>query len=628
VEEVASFLQDGARLLTLTGPGGSGKTRLAIAAAAELVSNFKNGVFWVGLAPLRDPAFVSETVAQAVGAKDGLGDHIGEREMLLLLDNFEQVVEAAPELTSLLEGCPNLRLLVTSRELLGVKGEVEYQVPTLAEPEAVELFCTRSRLAPEESIAELCRRLDSLPLAVELAAARTSVLSPTQILARLSKRLDLLKGGRGVEARHQTLRATIEWSYDLLSKEEKTLFARISVFAGGCTLDAAEAVCDADLDVLQSVVDKSLLRHTDERFWMLETIREYAAERLEQSGEAEELGRRHAEHFLALAEEAEPSILGVSPQEWLDRLERDDDNLRAALDRFETSGEIQVAMHLGGTIWEFWCLRGHFQEGWRRLEHLLGMDGRPTKARAKALTGATHLAPGAGVDQATQRLRAEQALALHRELGDPWSIAFAEHEFALALAMAGEFATARPLVEDSVRRLREVDDEHRALQATRVLAWCHLELGDLERAKALYEELLEGARAAGDEQMEARALATLSQFATDEGRNQDAFDLMREAYRLDREFGDSFEIANDLVYVARAVAFADRAVAAARLVSLYEAMCEELAILHASWVVKIREDAMSRARARLDEAEFTEAWEQGRTLTADEAIALALDPLD
>jgi predicted ATPase len=628
VEEVASFLQDGARLLTLTGPGGSGKTRLAIAAAAELVSNFKNGVFWVGLAPLRDPAFVSETVAQAVGAKDGLGDHIGEREMLLLLDNFEQVVEAAPELTSLLEGCPNLRLLVTSRELLGVKGEVEYQVPTLAEPEAVELFCTRSRLAPEESIAELCRRLDSLPLAVELAAARTSVLSPAQILARLSKRLDLLKGGRGVEARHQTLRATIEWSYDLLSKEEKTLFARISVFVGGCTLDAAEAVCDADLDVLQSVVDKSLLRHTDERFWMLETIREYAAERLEQSGEAEELGRRHAEHFLALAEEAEPSILGVSPQEWLDRLERDDDNLRAALDRFETSGEIQVAMHLGGTIWEFWCLRGHFQEGWRRLEHLLGMDGRPTKARAKALTGATHLAPGAGVDQATQRLRAEQALALHRELGDPWSIAFAEHEFALALAMAGEFATARPLVEDSVRRLREVDDEHRALQATRVLAWCHLELGDLERAKALYEELLEGARAAGDEQMEARALATLSQFATDEGRNQDAFDLMSEAYRLDREFGDSFEIANDLVYVARAVAFADRAVAAARLVSLYEAMCEELAILHMSWVVKIREDAMSRARARLDEAEFTEAWEQGRTLTADEAIALALDPLD
>ena len=269
VAEVVELLQDGARLVTLSGPGGSGKTRLAVESAAELVPEFRNGVFWVGLAALRDPALVAETVAQTLGAKDGLAEHIGERELLLLLDNFEQVVEAAPVLGSLVESCPNLRLLVTSRELLRIRGEVDYPVPPLAGSEAVELFCTRSRLEPSEEIAELCARLDDLPLAVELAAARASVLSPRQILERLSQRLDLLRGGRDADARQRTLRATIEWSYELLTEEEKRLFAALSVFAGGCTLEAAESVCDADLDALQSLVEKSLLRHTDERFWML-----------------------------------------------------------------------------------------------------------------------------------------------------------------------------------------------------------------------------------------------------------------------------------------------------------------------------------------------------------------------
>jgi hypothetical protein len=231
VSEVVELLQDGARLVTLSGPGGSGKTRLAIESAAELVPEFRNGVFWIGLAALRNSALVAETVAQTLGAKDGLAEHIGERELLLLVDNFEQVVEAASELGSLLESCPNLRLLVTSRELLRIRGEVEYSVPPLAQPEAVELFCARSQLQRSDDIAELCRRLDNLPLAVELAAARTSVLSPAQILERLSQRLDLLKGGRDSESRQQTLRATVEWSHDLLSADEQRLFARLSVFA-------------------------------------------------------------------------------------------------------------------------------------------------------------------------------------------------------------------------------------------------------------------------------------------------------------------------------------------------------------------------------------------------------------
>ncbi|MGH3136204.1 MAG: ATP-binding protein, partial [Gaiellaceae bacterium] len=235
--EVLERIEAGTRLLTLTGPGGTGKTRLALEAAATLVPAYTAGVFWVGLASLRDPALVSETIAQTLGAKDGLAEHIAERELLLLIDNLEQVIEAAPELSALLAACPNLALLVTSRELLRVSGEVEYAVPPLAEPEAVSLFCARSGLSPTEEISELCARLDSLPLAVELAAARTKALSPSQILERLSSRLDLLKGGRDADPRQQTLRATIEWSYELLTPEEQNLFARLSVFAGGCTLE-------------------------------------------------------------------------------------------------------------------------------------------------------------------------------------------------------------------------------------------------------------------------------------------------------------------------------------------------------------------------------------------------------
>ena len=249
----------GARLVTVTGPGGSGKTRLAIEAAATLVPSYKAGVFWVGLATLRDPALVSETIAQTLGAKDGLAEHIGERELLLLLDNLEQVIEAAPQLSALLSACPNLNVLVTSRELLRVQGEVEYEAPPLASPEAVALFCERSRLEPSEEIAEVCIRLDELPLAVELAAARAKALSPKQILERLSQRLDLLEGGRDADPRQQTLRATIDWSYDLLSEEEQRVLRALSVFAG-CTLDAAEEVCGTEINTLQSLVEKSLLR--------------------------------------------------------------------------------------------------------------------------------------------------------------------------------------------------------------------------------------------------------------------------------------------------------------------------------------------------------------------------------
>ena len=269
-------LAGGVRLLTLTGPGGCGKTRLAIEAATRVVAHYKAGVFWVGLEALRDPALVTETIAHVLGAKNGVVEHIGERELLLVVDNLEQVIAAAPELSALVSACPNLRLIVTSRELLRVQSEVELEVPPLAEAEAIVLFCERAQLQPSEAIAELCARLDSLPLAVELAAARTKALTPAQILERLSQAPRPARRRPRADPRQQTLRATIEWSYHLLSAAEQALFRRLSVFASGCTLQAAEDVAGADIDTLQSLVEKSLVRFTSGRYRMLDTIREFA----------------------------------------------------------------------------------------------------------------------------------------------------------------------------------------------------------------------------------------------------------------------------------------------------------------------------------------------------------------
>jgi len=624
IEEVASLLRDGARLLTLTGPGGSGKTRLATEAAAELVPEFKAGVFWVGLAPLRDPLLVTDTIAQLLGVKDGLADHIGERELLLLLDNFEQVIEAAPELAALVEACPNLKLLVTSRELLRVRGEVEYPVLPLAEPDAVILFCARGGVEPDQAVHDLCRELDNLPLAIELAAARASVLSPRQILERLSGRLDLLRGGRDADPRQQTLRATIAWSHDLLSKEEQVLFARLSVFAGGCTLESSDQVTEADLDTLQSLVDKSLLRHRDERFWMLETIREYAAERLEASGEGEELRRRHAEHFLALAEEAARADLRWRPEGWLDRLEREHDNLRAAFDGLEASRESHLALRLAAALWRFWQMKDHRAEGQSRLETALRADDRPTAARANALNGAAVMAIEIGGDAATAKLWAEEALALHRALGDAWGTAFSRFMLGQAADEQGDFEKAQRLFDESIREFRELGDENYTLLATRILAGITDELGHPERARALLEDNLRRARALGNEGIQADTLGKLAEYALEEGRIHDALPMLKESLRLANDLASRLEIALALRRFARALALARRAETAARLLSSSEALREEMGFRR-SWLREVSEEALIPIRSQLDEAAFAEAWEEGRKLTVDEAIALALD---
>jgi predicted ATPase len=629
VQDVASLLGDSARLLTLTGPGGSGKTRLAIEAAAELVAEFKAGVFWVGLAALRDPALVTETIAKTLGAKDGLAEHIAERELLLLLDNLEQVIEAAPELASLVEACPSLRLLVTSRERLRVRGEVEYQVLPLGDPDAVELFCARARTKPDETVHQLCRALDNLPLALELAAARASLLSPRQILDRLSGRLDLLKGGRDADPRQQTLRATIAWSHNLLTPDEQRLFARLAVFRGGCTLEAAEQVAEADLDTLQSLVDKSLLRQGEERFWMLETIREYALERLEASDDAGELGRCHAEHFLALAEEAEPHLFGQEEsREWLDRLEGDHDNFRAALGHLGTHGESQLGLRVAAALWVFWRDRGHFTEGRRRLETALRADERPTAERAKALNAAAMMA-ALGGDAATGRLWAEEALALHRRLGDEHGIAESESWLGWALGMADDWTAAQRHFEESVQRFRALGDEHSTVMATHMLAWAYSELGERERARTLDEENLRRARELHSDQVVATTLDKLASYAIDEGRADDAVSLATESLRVYRDAGDSMGAAIELCRCAHAIASTGRgATTAARLLSGSEVLQEEGIGGTMPWVARIKEETLPLLRKQLDEAAFAEAWEQGRALTVDEAVALALSALE
>jgi tetratricopeptide (TPR) repeat protein len=511
-------------------------------------------------------------------------------------------------------------------------------VEQLLQCESVELFVSRARsgrpdfvvtAANARPVAGICKALEGLPLAIELAATRVGVLPPAVMLQRLDDRLKLLKGGaRDAPERQRTLRATIDWSYDLLEPQEQRLFGSLGVFAGGFMLEAAESVCGVDLDVvdgLASLTDNGLTRvegtEEEPRFATLETIREYAVERLEESHEAEDLRRRHAEHFLAFAEEAEPNLRG-SPGEWLDLLELELDNLRAALDRLEASGESEHAVRLAAALWRFWYLRGHLAEGRRRLERVLRIDERPTAARAKALNGAAVMAVNTG-DFATARLRAEEALALHRTLGDEWGAAYAG--FMLGTALSGEGVEARTesLYEESVRVFRELGDEHSALLVSRNLAASYESLGDRGRAQALYEDNLRRARATDNERMEASTLGALATIALEEGRLRDADSMLKASLHIHSGLGDLLDAAVDLCRFAAVLARGGKAVTATRLLSSLDALGDEIGIRR-SYVEELSQETLTTIRMRLDEAAFAEAWEQGQMLTVGEAVTLAL----
>jgi predicted ATPase/class 3 adenylate cyclase len=628
----AGALLERARLLTLTGPGGTGKTRLGMQLAAEVAERHPDGVFWAPLAPLTDAGLVLDAAGRAVGSRNGAAEHIGDKSLLLMLDSFEHVVEAADDLAGLLAACPNLRLLVTSRELLRLPGEQAYPVPPLEPADGAELFLSRARAADpgfprDEAVSELCTRLEQLPLALELAAARVRVLSPRQLLDRLSQRLDLLKAGRGVDPRQQTLRATIEWSHELLDETERCLFARLAVFHGGSTLDAAERVCDAQLDVLESLVDKSLVRVRDgDRFWMLETIREFALERLEASCEAEALRERHAELFLELCEAVEPELLGVDPKPALDRLEPELENIRAALDWLEGADRAEDALRLGGATMEFWCLRNRWGEGWRRIEGLLATGEGSPRARGKALICSAHLAAHAGPEGAVlQRRRAEESLHWQQTLGDAWGIAFAEFQLAAVCFAEDDWEAALPLCERSVERMREVGDEHRALQAMQGLAHSHWKTGDLEGAKRVAQELLDGAEAAGDRFMESSGRFALALVARDEGRFADALALLRDTSSFASEFGSAIMVDSNLLAIASVLVRADEPETAARLLGCAEASRRKADHEYPLAAQRdLRDQTAELARAALGDAAYEAAWQAGLQLSAAEAITLAL----
>jgi len=498
--ELAEILEHGrderVRLLTLTGPGGSGKTRLALAAAHQLLANHPDGVLWVNLTPVREASLVVPTVAQLLGAKTPLAVHIRKRRMLLLLDNFEQVVEAGPDLIELLLSCPNLRLLVTSRERLRTSGEMEYRVPPLDAPDAVALFCERARLEPDDDIESLCERLDNLPLAIELAAARTNVLSPAQILERLTDRFDLFTGVRDAHSRQSSLRAMMEWSHDLLDERERTLFAQLGIFAS-CTLEAAEVVCDATVDALSSLVDKSLLRLSGERFSMLETIRQYAHERLEARDDRQLIARRHADYIMALAEEADVRLMRSGGRVLEERLEAELGDIRLALG-WAREHDVDLGLRLAASLTLFWMGHNLLEEGRRWCTELLALgEDASDYARAKAIMAAAVFA-GISGDHAEGELLHERALVLFREVGDRFGIAWSLHGLAPSLIETGRPERARRCLEEALPIHRELGDELGVKRTVQLLGTIESDRGDMVRGRELLGESIELARSHGD----------------------------------------------------------------------------------------------------------------------------------
>ena len=628
VAEIVSRIEEGARLVTLTGPGGTGKTRLAIEAAATLLPDYKAGVFWVGLASLRDPTLVLETISQVLGAKDSLASHIGDREMLLLLDNLEQVIESAPELSGLLEGCPNLTLLVTSRELLRIRGEVEYDVPPLATQEAVDLFCARSGLEPSSEIAELCARLDSLPLAVELAAARTKALTVPQILERLSQRLDLLKGGRDADPRQQTLRATIEWSYDLLAEEERQLFAGLSVFAGGCTLDAAEEVCNADPDTLQSLVEKSLLRFTESRYWMLETIREYAGEKLDSTGESDRAQQALIEHLIRFARTIAESVGRPIPPGFVDRLEPERDNMRAALAWLVGDGPSEDAYVLAIAYAVLCRLRGPVSEGRLWLETVLG-DGSTISdmLRLQALRISASLAE-LQRDHVASIARAEEALELARSANEPDAVASTLLALGVAEGTAGNFERAEQLEREALSMFARAGNERQLRQTLGLLAWVHIAQRNYVEAQDLCERALDMARDADDDRGVVLALGNLGHVLARQGRIEEAFVHECETLRIARRLMDVSGIADaflELASIAAARCAYERAVVLLGASSALRETAEVALDLVAEGQLVETEDIV---RTEVEPDELLAATARGRHMTLDEAVEYAVASID
>jgi predicted ATPase/class 3 adenylate cyclase len=638
------------RLVTLTGPGGTGKTRLALRLAADLVESYRNGVFLVTLAPISDPALVISTIAQTLGVKEQPGEPLSEalaseladKQLLLVLDNFEQVVDAATEVGGLLAAAPQLRLLVTSREPLHLRGEHEYSVPPLSDSEALTLFAERAREVRMDFVLDgdrllveqICARLDRLPLAIELAAARIKVLPPKKLLERLEQHLPLLTSTRrDLPERQRTLQATIAWSYDLLTEEEQRLFARLSVFAGGCRLDGAEKVGDPEgtlellvIDGLASLIDKSLLHQTEDpdgepRYWMLETIREFAAERRSSDEDAEQIEDAFAQYVVSIAMEAARKTRGGEAQAWLARLDREQDNVRTALGwLLERERGDDIARVVAG-MWFFWWQRGQTEEGVGWAERSLALEQTTPLLRAYALSGAGELLRMRGNFERAVPLK-EEALGLYSRLERKAMVASTLHDLGEIAFAQGDLARARQLHEQSLAVREELGRPGGIAHALGGLADVDLEEGNYERARSISARIIEIGRAENDPECVIGGLTSLVDTARREGATAEALVLAREALAQAAQIGLSYYAYFFLDQIARMEGCRDDPLRAARLWGAADALRQTAGYL--VWDPRGYDAAVEAARARADGADFDAAWTAGYALSGEEAIRYAL----
>lgn len=658
-EVKAQLREPGTRVLTLTGPGGTGKTRLALQTAADVIDDFAHGVWFVDLSATTDPALVSGTIAQALGIREEGGtpldrqltEYLREKELLLLLDNFEHLLPAATLVSTLLAGAPNLKTLATSRAPLRLAGEREYPVPPLGVPDlrrlpaptrlesfpAVELFVERATAVrpsfalTEENAAAVARivaELDGLPLAIELAAARIRMLPPQAILSRLERRLALLTGGaRDLSRRQQTVRDTIAWSVDLLTTEQQALFARLSVFAGGCTLEAAEALCTSDhsLDVFDGLgvlVEHSLMRQDElmgePRFRMLATIREYGQDLLERRGEAEALSAAHAAFYAAFAEE---TLAEEDDAAWLRRLESEHDNVRSALAWLHRGGTPEEELRLAGALWGFWRVRGHLTEGRTRLEAALSRgDGAAGDVRARAVSGAGVLAEAQG-DYESAAAHFEEALAWHRQSGDRVGMASALSNLGLVRAGQERTAEAASLHEQSLALARETDDVVGVVVSLNNLGTLACMSGEHRRAADYYDEALTLSRQTGAASYTAMSLCNLAGATRSAGDLERAATLYPMALRLCKELDFTDGIADCLAGLACIAAAREDFVLAARLLGAAEALSQASGQRLMPWDHADYELAVERTRRSLGGATFTAQSAEGRGMSLDSLVA-------